>query len=266
MDPDQKFEIEKKSYLDLRSDNSDMERRYDQVILKANTGGIVAVLGFASANFEHIHGHTPLALAIIIALIGFGVGIVMICVALEKSSQYYSVEARMAGQELGYEKVDVQLKRKPELLGQAENCQYVSFWAFVGSSILGLLILLSMLTAEADAGELTTIKPVDSDTFWHNGTKPRLAAVDTPEPTKCGNAECAYEAQLGDKASDFTKNIITTRKIEIEWSGKDDRYKRALVKVRVGDKYLGDMLIDAGLAKPWRGRQFDWCSAMPKGE
>lgn len=85
--------------------------------------------------------------------------------------------------------------------------------------------------------------------------------VDTPEPSKYGNAKCAYEAQLGDRASAFTNNIITTRNIEIERSGKNDKYGRALAKVRVGDEYLGDMLIDAGLAMPWTGRQFDWCGS-----
>lgn len=103
------------------------------------------------------------------------------------------------------------------------------------------------------------IKPIDGDTFRYNGTKVRLSAIDTPEPSKYGNAECAYEAELGDKASAFTKNIITPRKIEIEWSERNDKYGRALAKARVGNEYLGDMLIDARLAMPWKGRQFDWC-------
>lgn len=103
------------------------------------------------------------------------------------------------------------------------------------------------------------IKPVDGDTFWYEGKKIRVSSIDTPEPSKYGNAECAYEAKLGDKASKFTKNIILKRDIKIEWSGKKDRYKRHLAKVRVGNKYLGDMLIAEGLAVRWAGRQHDWC-------
>lgn len=106
------------------------------------------------------------------------------------------------------------------------------------------------------------IKPVDGDTFWYDGKKVRVMDIDTPEPSKYGNAECSAEAKLGDKASEFTKDIITTREIKIEWSGREDRYGRALARVRVGDRYLGDMLTNAGLAKPWRGRQVDWCAIL----
>lgn len=107
-----------------------------------------------------------------------------------------------------------------------------------------------------------TIEPIDGDTFRYNGTKIRVMSIDTPEPSKYGNAECQAEARLGDKASKFTETIITTRDIKIEWSGKEDRYGRALAKVRVGNEYLGDMLIEAGLAKPWKGRQVDWCAIL----
>lgn len=125
--------------------------------------------------------------------------------------------------------------------------------------LLSLVATILIGLALSQSASATEIKPVDGDTFWYNGTKLRLSAIDTPEPSKYGNAECAYEAQLGDRASAFTKNVIKTRKIEIEWSGRNDKYGRALAKVRVGNEYLGDMLVDAGLAKPWRGRQFDWC-------
>lgn len=121
---------------------------------------------------------------------------------------------------------------------------------------LPLLLALTFLSTAAYAAN---IKPVDGDTFWYDGKKIRVSSIDTPEPSNYGNAECAYEAKLGDKASKFTKNTILKRDIKIEWSGKKDRYDRHLAKVRVGNEYLGDMLIDAGLAKPWKGRQHDWC-------
>lgn len=112
------------------------------------------------------------------------------------------------------------------------------------------------------AGQNATIKPVDGDTFWYNGKKIRVMDIDTPEPSKYGNAECPAEAALGDKASKFTRKVITTQHIEIEWSGREDRYGRALAKVRVDGRYLSGMLIEAGLAKPWRGRQVDWCAIL----
>lgn len=112
------------------------------------------------------------------------------------------------------------------------------------------------------AGQKATIKPVDGDTFWYNGKKIRVMDIDTPEPSKYGNAECPAEAALGDKASRFTKKVITTQHIQIEWSGREDRYGRALAKVRVGSVYLSEMLISEGLAKPWRGRQVNWCAIL----
>lgn len=81
----------------------------------------------------------------------------------------------------------------------------------------GLIAIVCAATALVTSAHAATIKPVDGDTFWYNSTQLRLSAVDTPEPTKYGNAECPYEAKLD------------------------------------------DMLIDAGLAMPWMGRQVDWC-------
>lgn len=117
-------------------------------------------------------------------------------------------------------------------------------------------------SSSKQAGQHATIKSVDGDTFWYDGKKIRVMDIDTPEPSKYGNAECPAEAALGDKASRFTQKIIMTQNIEIEWSGRVDRYGRALAKVRVGSGYLSNMLIDAGLAKPWRGRQVDWCAIL----
>lgn len=135
-------------------------------------------------------------------------------------------------------------------------------WLLLVVALIGARVYQDFDSSAVTSNERATIKPVDGDTFHYNGKKIRVMTIDTPEPSKYGNAECPAEAKLRDKASEFTKDIIMTRAIKIEWSGKEDRYGRALAKVRVGDRYLGDMLIEAGLAKPWRGRQVDWCAIL----
>lgn len=135
-------------------------------------------------------------------------------------------------------------------------------WLLLVVALIGVRVYQGFDRPAAPDSQHATIKPVDGDTFWYNGTKIRVMSIDTPEPTKYGNAECPAEARLGEKASEFTEDIIPTRDIKIEWSGKEDRYGPALAKVQVGDRYLGDMLIEAGLAKPWKGRQVDWCAIL----
>lgn len=44
----------------------------------------------------------------------------------------------------------------------------------------------------------------------------------------------------------------------IEWSGKD-RYGRTLARFMIGEKSAGEMLVEEGLARPWRGKTEDWC-------
>lgn len=135
-------------------------------------------------------------------------------------------------------------------------------WLLVVVALIGVRVYPGFDSPVVAGDQPATIKPVDGDTFWYGDKKIRVMTIDTPEPSKYGNAECPAEARLGDKASQFTKKIITTRTIKIEWSGRKDRYNRELAKVRVGDRYLGDMLIEAGLAKPWKGRQVDWCAIL----
>lgn len=125
------------------------------------------------------------------------------------------------------------------------------------AALIGVRVYQGFDSPAVTSDQNATVKPIDGDTFWYNATKIRVMTIDTPEPSKYGNAECKKEAELGDRASKFTKDIITTRAIKIEYSGREDRYGRALARVRVGDRYLGDMLIEAGLARPWKGRQVD---------
>lgn len=99
---------------------------------------------------------------------------------------------------------------------------------------------------------------VDGDTIWHDGTKIRIADIDTPE---VGNPKCSSEAALGAKATKRLLQLVNAGPFEmIAWQGRDeDKYGRKLrVLVRSG-RSLGDVLVSEGLARTWTGRRQPWC-------
>jgi endonuclease YncB( thermonuclease family) len=99
---------------------------------------------------------------------------------------------------------------------------------------------------------------VDGDTLWHNGTKIRVADIDTPE---VGDPKCASEAALGAKATRRLLQLVNAGPFKMQaWPGRDeDKYGRKLrVLVRDG-RSLGDILVSEGLARTWTGRRQPWC-------
>lgn len=88
----------------------------------------------------------------------------------------------------------------------------------------------------------------------------RVVGVDTPE--KGGRAECEYEANLGEKASAFTQNKISTAKnIEINLVGWDKYGGRVIGEVIVDGESLSNLLIQNNLAYPYDGQSAkrSWC-------
>lgn len=99
---------------------------------------------------------------------------------------------------------------------------------------------------------------VDGDTIWHDGTKIRIADIDTPE---VGDPKCGAEAALGAKATKRLLQLVNAGPFEMKaWEGRDeDKYGRKLrVFVRDG-RSLGDILVSEGLARTWTGRRQPWC-------
>ena len=99
---------------------------------------------------------------------------------------------------------------------------------------------------------------VDGDTLWHNGTKIRVADIDTPEISK---PKCSSEAARGAKATRRFLELVNAGPVEFQaWPGRDeDKYGRKLrVLVRYG-RSLGDILVSEGLARTWSGRRQPWC-------
>lgn len=99
---------------------------------------------------------------------------------------------------------------------------------------------------------------VDGDTIWHEGTKIRIADIDTPE---VGDPKCSSEAALGAKATKRLLQLVNAGPFQMQaWQGRDeDKYGRKLrVFVRDG-RSLGDILVSEGLARTWTGRRQPWC-------
>jgi endonuclease YncB( thermonuclease family) len=54
--------------------------------------------------------------------------------------------------------------------------------------------------------------------------------------------------------------LIAGRAVELQRTGTD-KYGRTLAYVSVDGKDVGDILMQRGLARPWRGHREPWCDA-----
>lgn len=99
---------------------------------------------------------------------------------------------------------------------------------------------------------------VDGDTFWLEGTKIRIADINTPETSQ---PKCAAEAALGRRATLRLVQLLNAGPFVLEVNGREtDRYGRALRVVTRKGQSLGAVLEAEGLAERWKGRRGDWCT------
>lgn len=82
----------------------------------------------------------------------------------------------------------------------------------------------------------------------------RLDNIDTPEI----KGACEAEKKLALRAKNFTKDWLAKGKVTIQQTGID-KYGRVLARVDRSGEDLGEALIKAGLARPWKGRRERWC-------
>lgn len=98
---------------------------------------------------------------------------------------------------------------------------------------------------------------VDGDTFWLEGTKIRIADINTPE---INSPECAAEAALGRQATARLSELLNDGPFDLVSIDRDeDQYGRKLRIVERDGRSLGDTLVAEGLAHEWRGRREGWC-------
>ncbi len=95
---------------------------------------------------------------------------------------------------------------------------------------------------------------VDGDTFWVSGEKVRLEGIDAPEI----KGACTYERDLARRATNRLSDILSRQQFTLRRSGTD-RYGRTLARADTPHGEVGDILVNEGLARPWRGRREQWC-------
>lgn len=96
----------------------------------------------------------------------------------------------------------------------------------------------------------------DGDTGWQHGLKWRMLDVDAPE---IQDAACPRERTLALRSRNRLTELMRFGYV-IQWNGRRDRNKRALVSIMLRDgSDLGRALIAEGLAQPWPNRGNKWC-------
>lgn len=106
---------------------------------------------------------------------------------------------------------------------------------------------------------------VDGDTMEHRGSRItyRPANFDTPEVAH--RAECDAERAAGERATAAVQALFNdAERIDVRSTGRLDRYGRTVAFISIDGRDLGDILIERGIARPWRGRREQWCG--PNGE
>lgn len=87
----------------------------------------------------------------------------------------------------------------------------------------------------------------------------RIENIDTPETGS--RAGCRAERDLGDRATQQARALVSSGNVELRPTGRIDRYGRTIAFVLIDGRDLGETLIAGGLARPWRGRREPWCDA-----
>jgi endonuclease YncB( thermonuclease family) len=135
--------------------------------------------------------------------------------------------------------------------------------------LLFLLPVIAMAAEPAPPVKAVVAHVVDGDTVaivatWvPNPMKKEIAVriygVDTPE--KSFRAKCEKEAELGAKATEFTKaQIAKAKKIEVSFFGWDKYGGRVLGDILLDQKSLRMSLINNGFAREYFGdAKQSWC-------
>lgn len=133
--------------------------------------------------------------------------------------------------------------------------------------LLSSILVAVSFPALADTYKITRV--IDGDTveiavgFLPDPLPPKLSirvlGIDTPE--KAPRAKCDREAALAKEASTFTKvAVANAREVDVQLQEWDKYGGRVLGHVILDGQSLSDMLIRAGLARPYRGEaKSSWC-------
>jgi endonuclease YncB( thermonuclease family) len=98
---------------------------------------------------------------------------------------------------------------------------------------------------------------IDGDTFYYGGTTIRVSDIDAPETHP---PRCAYEADLGDRATVRLSQLLSAGPFQLVRQNRDtDKYGRQLRIVIRDGRSLGKIMVGEGLVRPWTGKRRPWC-------
>lgn len=98
---------------------------------------------------------------------------------------------------------------------------------------------------------------VDGDTIYFQGTKIRIADIDTPETHP---PRCAEEARLGKAATNRLQTLLNMGPFQLQSIDRDvDSYGRKLRIITRGGASIGNDLVNSGLARWYEGGRKSWC-------
>jgi endonuclease YncB( thermonuclease family) len=118
---------------------------------------------------------------------------------------------------------------------------------------------LANVTAFERSRPLRRVWVIDGDTIddLETGVRYRLANIDSPE---IGDAKCFRERERGEQAKwEAVRLVRGAATVAVRRTWRSDQYGRRIAFVSVDGKDLGQLLMDAGLARPWLGRRARWC-------
>jgi endonuclease YncB( thermonuclease family) len=120
-------------------------------------------------------------------------------------------------------------------------------------------VLSLLLLSTAAYAEPNRCRAIDGDTYQCDGIRIRVENIDAPEL----HARCPSELDAANAAKRFAQAALDGAiKIDIRVYEKRprDRYGRTLAHVLVDGDDLGELMIGAGLARPYHGeRRLSWC-------
>ncbi|MCZ8124485.1 MAG: thermonuclease family protein [Magnetospirillum sp.] len=124
---------------------------------------------------------------------------------------------------------------------------------------IGTLSTLAILFTLGVYAEPKVWRAIDGDTYVCFGDRIRVENIDAPEL----HARCASELDAALAAKLFAQHALDGAmaiEIRIHERRPRDRYGRSLARVIVDGDDLGDLMIEAGLARPYHGEQRrSWC-------
>lgn len=129
-------------------------------------------------------------------------------------------------------------------------------------------LILALITGGALSASVVMWQPgyriVDGDTVRHGYSKWRLEGIDAPAPRRggWGAARCPSEIIRGVRAKRrLFEELTSTGDVRLVPTGRRDPYGNPLARILVDGRDVGEILVAAGLAKPWNGRgpKPDWC-------